>query len=187
MHFGVIRPRSLGGMSHKVYKCILLKKFFHILDICTAPAPLSLPCRATIWKIPISQKTKLQPQLLENIFFILTTEILVEFRPVQTTNTCMHPKEYGFWMYLKNADLWFMCGFSGYQALAYNEVHTSVCSLNRSEFNQDFSHEDEKNIFQQLWLQFRFLWNRDFLFSNSRRQTYGAWRAADKQVRKKLF
>ena len=40
-----------------------------------------------------------------------------------------------------------MCGFSGYQALAYNEVHTSVCSLNRSEFNQDCSHEDEK-IFQ---------------------------------------
>ena len=28
MHFGVIRPRSLGGMSHKVYKCILLKKIF---------------------------------------------------------------------------------------------------------------------------------------------------------------
>ena len=39
-----------------------------------------------------------------------------------------------------------MCGFSGYQALAYNEVQTRVCSLNRSEFNQDFSHEDEKNI-----------------------------------------
>ena len=26
------------------------------------------------------------------------------------------------------------------------EVHTSVYSLNRSEFNQDFSHEDEKIV-----------------------------------------
>ena len=40
-----------------------------------------------------------------------------------------------------------MCGFSGYQALTYNEVHISVCSLNRLEFNQDFSCEDEKKIF----------------------------------------
>ena len=52
-----------------------------------------------------------------------------------------------------NYPIWgFMCGFSGYQALTYNEVQTRVCSLNRSEFNQDFSHEDEKNIYQQLYL-----------------------------------
>ena len=40
-----------------------------------------------------------------------------------------------------------MCGFSGYQALTYNEIHINVCSLNRLEFNQDFSCEDEKKIF----------------------------------------
>ena len=52
-----------------------------------------------------------------------------------------------------NYPIWgFMCGFSGYQALTYNELQTRVCSLNRSEFNQDFSHEDEKNIYQQLYL-----------------------------------
>ena len=80
-----------------------------------------------------------------------------------------------------------MCGFSGYQALAYNEVQTRVCSLNRSEFNQDFSHEDEKNIYQQLWLQVHFLSNLDFPNSDSIRQTYGGWREVDMQDMKKLF
>jgi len=79
MHFGVIGPRSLGGLSHKVYNYILVKKSLHILDICRLPALSSVPCRITMWKIVISQKMKPQPQLLENIFFILMTGFLVEF------------------------------------------------------------------------------------------------------------
>ena len=43
-----------------------------------------------------------------------------------------------------------MCGFSGYQALTYNEIHINVCSLNRLEFNQDFSCEDEKKYFPTI-------------------------------------
>ena len=37
MHFGVIGPRSLGGMSQRPKKEVLLKKFFRILLIHTAP------------------------------------------------------------------------------------------------------------------------------------------------------
>ena len=37
MHFGVIGPRSLGGMSQTPKKEVLLKKFFRILLIRTAP------------------------------------------------------------------------------------------------------------------------------------------------------
>ena len=55
-----------------------------------------------------------------------------------------------------------MCGFSGYQALAYN-------------------------IYQQLWLQAHFLLNLDFPNSDSIRQTYGGWREVDMQDMKKLF
>ena len=80
-----------------------------------------------------------------------------------------------------------MCGFSGYQALAYNEVQTHVCSLNRSEFNQDFSHDDEKNIYQQLWLQVHFLLNLDFPNSDSIRQTYVGWRKVDMQDLEELL
>ena len=43
-----------------------------------------------------------------------------------------------------------MCGFSVYQALTYNEIHINVCSLNRLEFNQDFSCEDEKKYFPTI-------------------------------------
>ena len=80
-----------------------------------------------------------------------------------------------------------MSGFSGYQALAYNEVQTRVCSLNRLEFNQDFSHEDEKNIYQQLWLQVHFLLNLDFPNSDSIRQTYVGWREVDMQDLEELL
>ena len=37
MHFGVIGPRLLGGMSQTPKKEVLLKKFFRILLIRTAP------------------------------------------------------------------------------------------------------------------------------------------------------
>ena len=45
----------------------------------------------------------------------------------------MYLKGYRFWLHPKRLIWGFMCGFSGYQALAYNEVQTCVCSLNRSE------------------------------------------------------
>ena len=74
-----------------------------------------------------------------------------------------------------------------YSKLVSFEVHTSVYSLNRSEFKQDFSCEDEKNILQQLWLQVHFLLNLDYPNSDSIRQTYGGWREVDMQDMKKLF
>ena len=67
------------------------------------------------------------------------------------------------------------------------EVHTSVCSLNRSEFNQDFSREEEKNIFHQLWMQVSFLLNLDFPNSDSIRQTYEGWRGVDMQDLEELL
>ena len=71
-------------------------------------------------------------------YFNPRTAILVEFRP------CMYLIVGQSLIHTKTAHKPQIRAFGVNPKSIFFEVHTSVCGLNRSEFNQDFSHENEK-------------------------------------------